>query len=347
MPAAAAYVGSRTIRDWEAPLVEPSPGQVRVDVAYTGVCGTDLHIFHGDMDSRVSVPAVLGHEMSGVIAQLGPQVGGWEVGDHVTVMPVDWCGDCPACRAGHQHICHRLDFLGIDSPGALQRSWVVPSRTLIRLPAELPLDLAALVEPAAVACHDVRRAGLRDGEKVLVVGGGPIGLLIAQVAARSGAQVLLSEPAPGRRDQAVSLGISVVDPGAGDLAERITGWTGSAGVDVAFEVSGSGPGVAAAVASLATRGRLVLVAIHPRPQPVDLHRLFWRELTLLGARLYTREDFTRAVQEISTGGIQVRPLISRVLDLCAAAEAFRLLDSGSGVMKVLIDCRGEQSGIAG
>ena len=340
MPTAAAYFSSRTIREWDSPTERPGPGQVRLDVAYTGVCGTDLHIFHGDMDARVEVPAVLGHEMSGVVAQLGPGVDDWEVGDQVTVMPVDWCGHCPACLAGHQHLCHRLNFLGIDSPGAMQREWVVPARTLIRLPADLPLELGALVEPAAVACHDVRRAGLRDGEKVLVVGGGPIGLLIAQMAGRDGASVLLSEPESGRRKQANALGIAAVDPGGADLPARLNEWTEGAGVAVAFEVSGSGSGVSTAVAALATRGRLVLVAIHPRPQPVDLHRFFWRELTLTGVRLYEREDFARAVEEIATGGIQVRPLISHVLDLSRADEAFALLDSGSGAMKILVDCQG-------
>ena len=99
---------------------------MRIDVAYTGICGTDLHILHGAMDQRVTVPAVIGHEMSGRIAEIGPGVVGWAVGDPVTVMPLDWCGDCPACQRGHAHICQRLNFVGIDSAGSMQASWTVP-----------------------------------------------------------------------------------------------------------------------------------------------------------------------------------------------------------------------------
>jgi (R,R)-butanediol dehydrogenase/meso-butanediol dehydrogenase/diacetyl reductase len=175
----ARYRGAGIVGVSTAPSAEPGPGEVRIDVAYTGICGTDLHIFHGDMDSRVQVPAVLGHEMSGRVARLGDGVDGWAVGDPVTVMPLDWCGTCPACRAGNTHVCQRLTFIGIDSPGAMQQSWVVPERTLVRIPAGLDLRSAALIEPTAVAVHDVRRAEVNPGDQVLVVGGGPVGVLIA------------------------------------------------------------------------------------------------------------------------------------------------------------------------
>src|SRR5215218_5955580 len=108
----AQYVGNSTLtvvdREWEP----TAPEQVRIDVAYTGICGTDLHILHGAMDHRVTRPAVIGHEMSGRIAAVGTGVTDWAVGDPVTVMPLAWCGSCPACRAGHHHICHHLNFVG-------------------------------------------------------------------------------------------------------------------------------------------------------------------------------------------------------------------------------------------
>ena len=115
-----AYLGDARIDVREAAAAPPAAGQVRIRVAYVGLCGTDLHIVHGAMDARVSTPLVFGHEMSGTIESLGEGVDGWRVGDRVTVMPLDWDGTCPACLAGHQHICQNLDFIGIDSPGALQ-----------------------------------------------------------------------------------------------------------------------------------------------------------------------------------------------------------------------------------
>ena len=341
MTARVVYTGARALRLEAAAAEPPGSGQVRIRVAYTGICGTDLHVYHGDMDARVTVPCVMGHEMSGRVADVGAGADGWQAGDQVTVMPVDWCGQCPACRAGHTHLCHRLTFLGIDATGSMQSSWTVPARTLIRLPDDLVLDWGALVEPTAVAVHDVRRAGLQPGEKALVVGGGPIGVLIASVARRQGADLCVVEPDPYRRDLATELGFSVVDPASADLPGVLAEWTAGAGVAVAFEVSGAAAGVTAAVDALAVRGRLVQVAIHSVPREVSLHRFFWRELTLLGARLYHREDFETAVSLIADRHIPAAALISRVEPLSGAAAAFGALEAGAEVMKVLIDCQSE------
>ncbi|GHH71677.1 Zn-dependent alcohol dehydrogenase [Streptomyces sulfonofaciens] len=334
-----AYTGARSLAVETAGTPPLPAGHVRIDVAYTGICGTDLHVYHGAMDARVEPPGVIGHEMSGRIAEIGPDVTGWHVGEQVTVMPLVPCGQCPACSAGHDHICHRLVFLGIDATGSMQTSWTVPATTLVRLPADLRLDHAALVEPTAVAVHDVHRADLRAGEKALVVGGGPIGLLIAIVAHRSGADVLLAEPDPYRRAVAEDVGLPTYDPSAEDGAGSIARWTGGAGAAVAFEVSGAQAGVGTAVEALATRGRLVQVAIHPVPREISLHRFFWRELTLVGARLYDRGDFETAVRLIADGEIPAARLISRIEPLERAAQAFEALEEGGGVMKVLIDCR--------
>ena len=331
------YAGSRRLALDTAEATPPPPGHVRVDVAYTGICGIDLHIFHGDMDGRVEPPQVIGHEMSGRIAQVGDGVRDRRPGDPVTVMPLVPCRVCPACRVGHPHLCHRPVFLGIDAPGSLQDSWTVSAAALVRVPHDLRLDHAALVEPTAVAVHAVRRARARPGEKALVVGGGPIGLLIAIVARRSGADVLVVEPDPYRRSVAEGLGLTALDPGDG-VAGTVARWTDAAGVAVAFEASGAAAGVTTAVDALATRGRMVQVAVHPAPREVSLHGLFWRELTLLGARLYDRGDFETAVGLIAEDEIPAGSLISRVEPLDRAAQAVEALESGTGVMKVLIDC---------
>jgi (R,R)-butanediol dehydrogenase / meso-butanediol dehydrogenase / diacetyl reductase len=336
---AVVYAGPRALRLEPSVPVRPAPGHVRIDVAYTGICGTDLHIYHGDMDARVRPPTVIGHEMSGVIAELGDETERWKVGDQVTVMPLDWCGQCPGCEAGHTHLCHRLNFLGIDSAGAMQSGWTVPARTLIRLPDQLPLDQAALVEPVAVAVHDVGRACLQPGEKVLVVGGGPIGLLIAAVARREGADLMVLEPDPYRRSLAGQLGFTGYDPASPQTPAALDEWTQGAGAAVAFEVSGAAAGVTAAVDALAVRGRLIQVAIHPVPREVSLHRFFWRELTMVGARLYEHRDFDAAAALIAEGQIPVEALITRIEPLARAAEAFAALETGAGVMKILIDCQ--------
>ena len=346
MTLAVRYLAARTLDTAPAESPPPGPGQVELAPAFVGICGTDLHIFHGDMDARVAAPAVLGHEMSGRVVRVGPGVEGWRAGEAVTVMPLRWDGSCPACRSGHRHVCQHLDFIGIDSPGAMQQRWTVPATTLVRLPGSLPLDHAALVEPTAVAVHDVGRAAVRDGEKAVVVGGGPVGMLIALVARAAGADVRVVELSAHRRRLAEELGLTVWDPAAVDVPALVREWTGDAGADVAFEVSGAAGGVDTAVEVLGVRGRLCLVAIHPRPREVNLHRFFWRELTLVGARLYDRSDFERAVALVADGTIPAERLISKVVPLAEAPAAFEALEGGGDVMKILVDCSDEARGAA-
>lgn len=336
---AATYIGDQTFRLEEREPRDPGPGEVRLDVGYVGICGTDLHIKHGAMDARVTIPAVIGHEMSGTVAAVGEGVTDWGPGDHVTVMPLQWCGACAACRAGHRHVCQNLVFVGIDAAGAMQQSWTVSAELLVALPPELSLEHGALAEPVAVAVHDVRRAALRAGERALVVGGGPIGMLIACVARAEGADVLVSEPNAFRRAVAEELGLRTIDPVADDVGAAVEAWTEGAGTDVAFEVSGSRPGLAAATHALRVRGRLVVVAIHPEPIAVDLFRVFWRELELFGARVYERADFVRAVALLADGAIPAARLISAVEPLERTQAAFAALEDGAEMMKVLIDCR--------
>ena len=339
----ASYLGPRTIDVREETAPPPAAGEVQIAVAYAGICGTDLHIFHGDMDGRVSAPAVIGHEMSGTVAAVGEGVTGWSVGDPVTVMPLDWDGTCPACRAGHQHICQNLVFVGIDSPGALQGRWNVRADLLVPLPDGLSLAHAALVEPVAVAVHDVRRSGLVAGDTAVVFGGGPIGVLIAVVARDAGADVLVVEPDAGRRTTIEGLGLRAVDPTSTGLTALVEEWTGGAGADVVFEVSGAGPAVLSATDVAKVRGTVVVVAIHPQPKPVNLQRVFWRELTILGARVYQRTDFECAVELLAAGVVPADDVITRVVPLAEVAEAFAALESGRA-MKILVDCQADRQG---
>jgi threonine dehydrogenase-like Zn-dependent dehydrogenase len=199
---AAFFAGNRTLRVGGCVALEPAAEQVQIRVAYCGICGTDLHLFHGAMAHRLTLPHVMGHEMSATIAAVGSGVAGWRAGDRVTVRPLDPCGHCPACVAGHSHICHNLKFIGIDTPGALQGMWTVPAHTLHRLPEGLALREGAMVEPVAVACHDVRLSELKEGEFAAVIGGGPIGILVALVAQARGARGYAADddpPATGAR----------------------------------------------------------------------------------------------------------------------------------------------------
>jgi 2-desacetyl-2-hydroxyethyl bacteriochlorophyllide A dehydrogenase len=330
------YHGAGVFAAREGDAVAPGVGEVQVAVAYTGICGTDLTIAKGGMDARITSPWPIGHEMSGTIAALGAGVSGWSVGDKVTVMPLDWCGECPACLAGHAHICHRLTFVGIDSPGSLQERWNVKADWLVRLPADIDLRRAALVEPVAVAVHDVDRVGVARGDRIVVIGAGPIGLLIAVIARRRGAEVLVAEPRASRRQLAERLGMATIDPTGADLPTTVEAWTADAGADIAFEVSGTVAGVRAMTDVLRRRGRGVIVGIQPKAPPVDVFAIFWKELEVIGARVYRRADFEEAVRLVVDGTIPADDLISDVLPLAEAAEAIRRLAGTSDVVKLLV-----------
>src|SRR5712692_3349761 len=277
---AAFYEGNKSIRVGACTPVMPAAGQVQIRVSHCGICGTDLHVYLGHMDYRVHMPQILGHEMSGTIAAVGAGVERYKPGDRVTVMPLDPCGACPACRAGHSHVCQKLKFIGIDTPGAMQGLWTVPAHTLHRLPDNLSLEQGALIEPIAVACHDVRLGAVKAGEFVVVLGGGPIGVLVASVAKNEGARVVVSEVNPFRLKLAASLGLETVNPRETDLVALVNAETGVAGADVVFEVSGSAAGAEMMTKLPRVRGRGVVVAVFSDPPKVDLFQFFWRELKL-------------------------------------------------------------------
>jgi 2-desacetyl-2-hydroxyethyl bacteriochlorophyllide A dehydrogenase len=195
-----------------------------------------------------------------------------------------------------------------------------------------------MVEPVAVACHDVRMSELKEGEFAAVIGGGPIGMLVALVAQARGARVLLAEVNPFRVQLARSLGIDAVNPLETDLTGLVNQRTGGAGADVVFEVSGSQAGADTMTRLPRTRGRIVVVAIFGEAPKVDLFRFFWRELKLTGARVYEAEDFELAIELAAAGRLPLEKLITDVLPLSGLEEAMHRMEGGGNCMKILVSC---------
>ena len=332
------YQGSGRFTVGRGEVQPPAAGEVRLDVAYCGLCGTDLHIARGDMDNRVKPPQVIGHEMAGTIAEIGTGVAGFAPGDKVVVRPLDSRGETAADK-GISHIARNLKFLGIDTPGAFQSSWTVPAFTLHRLPPGADLKLAALTEPLAVACHDVRRGRVAAGETVAVIGGGPIGVMISLVARARGARVIISEVNASRRAFVRGLGLEAVDPGESDLAQAVADVTGGAGADVVFEVSGSTAGAMTMTKLAGLRSRIVVVAIFPTPPPVSLFDVFWKELEVLGTRVYEPEDYETAIDLVAGGRLPLADLITSVEPLERMPAALEQLERNPSAMKILVDCR--------
>ncbi|MGI5924594.1 MAG: zinc-dependent alcohol dehydrogenase [Lentisphaeria bacterium] len=338
---AAQYIKAGEIAYQDVPVSPLGDDELRIKVAYCGICGTDLHIFKGHMDARVRAPQAIGHEVSGTVAEVGKNVSDFRINEKVTVRPLDNCGTCNTCRAGFTHICEKLRFLGIETAGAFAQYWTVPARLVHHLPETLPLKLAALVEPLAVACHDVRRSELKPDDKVVVSGGGPIGMLIALCARAAGGRVTISEINEKRLALARSLGFEAVNPQQTDLVAKVRAETGGSGADVVFEVSGSEAGAKVMTELARPRATIVMVAIFAKPAPVDLHKFFWKELRMVGARVYEYEDYEKAIRLVADKALPLESLISSVFPLAQLQDAFDYLTKSPDAMKVLIQCNEE------
>lgn len=331
------YEGNQSFTVFEKEIEHPVAGEVRIKVAYVGVCGTDVHIYHGMMDKRVKIPETIGHEMSGIIDAIGKGVSGFAIGDKVVVRPLDDRKVKPSDK-GFNHICEELKFIGIDSPGAMQEYWNVPAFTLHKLKSDTDLKLAALIEPLSVATHDVRMSGLVAGETAVVLGGGPIGLLVAMVAKEVGANVIVSEVNETRIAKAKELGLDAVNPMNVDLVAYVKEQTEGRYADVVFEVAGVQPALDVMTEIAGIRGRIVMVAIHGEKKPIDLFKFFWKELKLIGARVYEKEDYEKSIELITVNKLPFENMITDVQPLSNIQKVFENIDNNPDGMKVLMDC---------
>jgi (R,R)-butanediol dehydrogenase / meso-butanediol dehydrogenase / diacetyl reductase len=317
------------------PTPRPAADEVLLAVKQVGVCGTDAIIFKGGLAQRVSPGRILGHEMFGVVAE--PSADGlFKSGDRVVVEPTISCGVCAACQRGLRHVCERLKILGIDTDGALQEFWAVSTNRIHKLPDAISADHATLVEPLAVSVHAVRLAEIKSGERIVVIGGGPIGLMIGLLARRVGGEVLVLEVNPFRQAFARELGFTVRDPSSLSAAELLDGFKNVGGAEVIFEASGSTPGARLLTALAGVHGRLIVVGIQKSDAPFNLYEIFQRELSLQGVRAYTRKDFMEAIRLLAEAELDLTPFITQRYPLAHIQTALESTQSGAGVMKIII-----------
>jgi (R,R)-butanediol dehydrogenase / meso-butanediol dehydrogenase / diacetyl reductase len=302
---------------------ESRPGWVAVDVAYAGICGSDLHIAAGE-HVRARPGIVLGHEFVGRLAE---PYGDAPAGHPVFVNPTVHCGVCDACLAGRTNVCRTLTLVGIDYPGGIAPRTVVPGYGIYPLPVDVDLVTAAMIEPLAVAVRAVRRSGLAVGNTAHVLGGGPIGCLVSLVAVAAGATVTMSEPSESRRKYATDLGLTIVESPE-DLGS---------GADVVFDASGQSAVAGELLRWVRVAGTAVIVgAYKPGLHGVDLLSVMFAETTIIGTRIYSRSDIEAAIDLVTTGRLDAHRLISRIFPLNDAVAALDSLRRGEG-MKVLIE----------
>lgn len=336
---AAVYEGNHHIIVKEGRVTAPKKNQVRLEIAYCGICGSDLHILSGSEDSRINIPSIIGHECSAIVAEVGEGVTVLKTGDHVVVTPVESCGTCRACKEGFGHVCSNLKVRGIETEGAFQYSWTVDADAVIKIPGSLDLKYAALAEPLSICCHVVKRGKVKKDDYAVVIGGGPIGLMTALVAKAEGAKVVLSEVNENRLKKAREMGLTALNPMETDIRAYVQSQTNGAGADVVFETSGSQAGVDTMVFLPGVRGRVVLVAIYGRPMMVDLKQLYRYEKDITTSRMQEREDFNKAIDLLVRQVFDPEQIITSVLPITEIERGFEICADREGKeVKVVIDC---------
>jgi (R,R)-butanediol dehydrogenase/meso-butanediol dehydrogenase/diacetyl reductase len=338
----------RDVRLEQVPPPAATAGEVVVAVAACGLCGSDLHEYlHGPVYiprqphplTGLMPPVTLGHEFSGRVVEVGPRVTRIRAGDRVAVNPCLVCGECRWCRSARPNHCAKLATIGLSRNGALAPLVAVPEYGCHVLPAGVSDEQGATVEPLSVAVHACRRARLSNGERVAIIGAGPIGLLVLQVArARRAAWVAVVEPREDRRALARALGAdAVLDPGEGDPASAIAALTDGARADVTFECVGSPAAFAAAFRAAGKGGRVALVGLVPEAVTANALLIVAHEKEIIGSSAYV-DEFPDAIDLLARGQVRIDSLVTaRVpLERALADGIEALLRPDLGHVKILV-----------
>jgi L-iditol 2-dehydrogenase len=321
---AAVFYGIGDLRIEERSLPAVGSNQVLVKVAACGICGTDRHIFHGEFETFP--PVVIGHEYAGEVVEVGSAVKGLQPGDHIALDPNMACGLCRPCSRGQVHLCENLTAVGVNMDGGFAEYSLVPRSQCYLLPPQISLLEGALTEPLACCLRGIEQAHIRPGDTVVVIGGGAIGQILAQLARMNGAgRLVLSDPIPARRTMALQLGYvdAVIDPTNEDPLQA--NGTLAGGADIVLEAVGSITTTQQAVNWAAAGATIVWFGVTPPGQMalVEPNMIFRRELTLRGARI---NPFThsRAVAMLGSGRLKLQPLITRKITLEELPSALQM-----------------------
>ena len=325
------YKSAQTVVTEQKGLPELGAGEVLIKVAYAGICGSDMFIYQGT-HPRAQAPLVMGHEFSGVIEAGHPTLA---KGTPVTVYPLLSCGQCEPCKNGTPHVCNTLKLIGIDCDGGMAEYVKVPADKVVEIPAGLNLKLGAFIEPVAVGVHAVRRSGYKPGDTAVVYGAGPIGLCVAACLSYFGAsRVLVIEANPYRLEIARKLGFTPIDAAHDDILAQVKAHTGGLCADYAFDCAAHPSVQNTLMDVIKVRGTAVVVGSYKKPPEVDLLKVEFKELTLIGIRVYERRDFDIAARILASGTIDFEQILT-VSAPEQAPQVFQDLLKGTNAIKML------------
>lgn len=321
---------------------EIKDGHCLVKVHYAGVCGSDVHIYKGT-NPIATTPLIPGHEFAGEIAQLPSNAATkLKVGQKVAVRPLISCGQCPPCQEGIDHLCQTLTVIGVNANGGFAEYVSVPLNTLIPVEDNLPTQIAALCEPFAVGLHTCRQGQVKKNDTVLIIGGGPIGIAAGLMARTLGAKtVAISEPKQERRAIGQRHGFETINPLDDGFVKAVHALLGTRGFDVAIETSGSHQGMETAVDHVKAKGHIVCLGFPEGGEmPYSVTKAILKEITLVGSRVYTQQDYVDTTQLLSqayfSNSIDFSAYISSIRTLEALEDCIHLVADGIEDGKVLL-----------
>ncbi|SKA34615.1 zinc-dependent alcohol dehydrogenase [Consotaella salsifontis] len=325
------------VRDVQPP--EPVEGAAKVKMRFCGVCGTDIGIFAGK-HPRAKAPLILGHEFVGVVEEVRGGKHGFKPGDRVVAYPLLSCGVCRPCRTGSPHVCEKLRLIGIDCDGGMaDHAWVDES-VLFKVPDELSDEVAALVEPLAVIVRSMHQARFQILDSAVVMGAGPIGILTAIVLKHSGAsRIIISDIDEARLAMCAEFGFEALNVKKESLVDYVARTTNGEGVDVVFECSGVESAAAEMTKIARVGGTICMTGIHKAPHAVDLRDLNFKELTIIGSRVYTQHEFGMSVAYALALKDDLAKIVTQTVPLTEAESVFEMIaDPAVNTVKVLVDC---------
>jgi L-iditol 2-dehydrogenase len=316
----------------------PGPGEVVINIRRIGICGSDLHVWHGK-HPYTSYPVVQGHEFSATVESVGDGVKNLPVGTKVTATPQVVCGKCGPCKRGDYHICDSLKVEGFQAPGVAQDYFKTTIDKIVPLPKDFSFEQGALVEPVSVAVHTVKRIGSVKGKNVVVLGAGPIGNLVGQVAKAMGANVLITDLSDFRLEIAQNCELeNTVNVKQEDLTTAAKRIFGNDGFSIAFECVGVEATMTEVVETVGKGGTIVVVGVFAEKPKIDLGLVQDRELKLVGTLMYQYQDYIDAVKLINVNKIETEPLFSKHFDFYDYNKAYDFIDGERDkIMKVFID----------
>ncbi|PSC04184.1 Zn-dependent oxidoreductase [Alsobacter soli] len=312
----------------------PGPGEVRLSVKRAGICGSDIHIFHGS-NPFAKYPRIIGHEFAGRVTEVGPGVTGISVGDQVVADPVVSCGVCYPCRIGRSNVCGNLQVIGVHRDGGFRDEVVLPSENCVKAPSELPAGVAALAEPFAVAANVLARTGVSAEDVVMIYGAGTVGLTVLQVAKLHGARVIISDIDDSRLQRARSFGAdATLNSKRESVPEAVASENDGLGPTVVIDGAGLPALLEEACRIASPAGRIGLLGFSPAPCNVSQQEIVKKELTLVGSRL-NRRFIPQVVRWLAEGRLRPEAMITQVFPASQARAAFELIESDpSSTIKV-------------